>query len=262
VQKKPPQTISEIVELAASLPADQAAYASLSASTRKRLRVELEGAVVRLNEVSLALGKIRQPGMVFDPTAPRVIGKLVGDTLLLQPRSPLTAAVEEPFYGAGVYAIYYSGSFDSYLPISGKDHPIYVGKADPKELHAPTPQGQGNRLFARLKDHHRSLSKATNLDVKDFECRFLVVKSAWVETAEDHLIEIFKPVWNKEMKVCYGFGKHGDSPGTRSNQRSPWDTLHSGRKWATTGDNTPNSRTVDHIKKAIAGHFQKHAVNA
>jgi hypothetical protein len=85
----------------------------------------------------------------------------------------------------------------------------------------------------------------------------LVVKSAWQETAEDYLIAMFKPIWNNEMGVCYGFGKHGDAAKTRANRRSPWDTLHPGRKWATTSDNVPNEKSVTQILAEIAGHFAK-----
>jgi hypothetical protein len=83
------------------------------------------------------------------------------------------------------------------------------------------------------------------------------VRSAWIETAEDLLINWFQPVWNNEMKVCIGFGKHGDSAGTRKNERSPWDTIHPGRPWATSEQNTPNKRSAEDILKDIAAHFAK-----
>jgi hypothetical protein len=183
---------------------------------------------------------------------------MVATTLLHQDREPLPRIVNSPFYGAGVYAIYYRGSFDCYAPISGREHPIYIGKADPEDLHAATPEKQGVKLFNRIKEHHRSITLAENLDVGDFECRYLVVRSAWVESAESLLIHWFRPVWNSETKVCYGFGKHGDSASTRANQRSPWDTLHPGRPWATSMDNTPNARSVERIKSNIEEHFGNH----
>ena len=183
---------------------------------------------------------------------------MVARALLVQDKEALANVVKHSFYGAGVYAIYYKGSFACYEPIAGKDHPIYVGKADPDALHALTPQEQGARLFSRLRDHHRSISAARNLELADFDCRYLVVRSAWVETAEDLLIDWFDPVWNNETKVCYGFGKHGDSAKTRANERSPWDTLHPGRRWATSEHNTPNRKTVAEISADIANHFQQH----
>ena len=60
----------------------------------------------------------------------------------------------------------------------------------------------------------------------------LVVQSGWETAAEDYLIRLFRPIWNKETKILYGLGKHGDSAETRTNKRSLWDTLHPARVWA------------------------------
>ncbi len=46
------------------------------------------------------------------------------------------------------------------------------------------------------------------------------------------LIDLFEPIWKSEVDICYGFGKDGDDPETRANQRSPWGTLHPGCDWA------------------------------
>lgn len=254
----PIKVLAEIIGLAHKLPIDPAGYAELSPHKRRKIRAELEAAVLRLTTVAQSFDLIRQPKHVFDPTSPKVIGKMVADTLLLQDNEPLADAVKHSFYGAGVYAIYYRGPFDCYSPISGKEHPIYVGKADPAALHALTPQEQGTPLFTRLKDHNRTIGSAENLKLDDFYCRYLVVRSAWVETAEDLLIDWFKPVWNKEMKVCQGFGKHGDSADTRSNKRSPWDALHAGRAWAKSEENTPSKKSVAQIRADIAEHYVKH----
>lgn len=251
-----PKILAEIIKLAQSLPSDPAEYAALSAPRRRSIRAELEAAILRLSSVAQSLDVIRQPKHVFDPTSPKVIGDIVARTLLLQDKEPLATAIERSFYGAGVYALYYRGPFKVYAPITGKDHPIYVGKADPEAMHALTPEDQGARLFSRLKDHNRSIRAAENLDLADFDVRYLVVRSAWVETAEDHLIGWFKPVWNNEMKICYGFGKHGDSAETRSNERSPWDTIHPGRPWAKSAKNTPNRRSRERIFADIAAHFK------
>ncbi|MGO9245667.1 MAG: Eco29kI family restriction endonuclease [Verrucomicrobiia bacterium] len=248
--------LDEIYALALKLPDSPAAFAVLPASTRRRLRLNLEATLHKLETVGSCLDPVSLPGTIFDPTAFKVVSKLVANTLLAQPREPLSKFSDARFYGAGVYSLYYNGPFDAYRPISGKDHPIYVGKADPVMPHAAGPREQGERLSARLRDHCRSIRGTTNLDLADFDCRYLVVKSACVETAEDHLIEHFKPVWNKEMKVCQGFGKHGDAPDTRANKRSPWDTLHPGRQWATRMGNVPGASTVKQIKAAIRKHFE------
>jgi len=255
-----PNEISKLLEeintLSGKLPETPSDYSGFSPAKRRKLRADLETALKKLEVVQQYLDPIALPELVFDPTAPKVVGRLVAETLLLQPRRSLKDMADAHFYGAGVYAIYYRGDFDVYRPVSGKEYPLYVGKADPAELHASGPREQGEKLSTRLRDHARSIRGTTNLNLEDFDCRYLVVRSAWVETAEDHLIEHFKPVWNKEMKVCYGFGKHGDNPETRGNKRSPWDTLHPGREWATREGNAPSAKSVEEIKAHIQNHFK------
>lgn len=253
----PADVLTQVIELAKGLPIDPSEYAELSTNRRRAIKAELEAAVRKLGKISELLDPVRQPGHMFDPTDPKVIARIVADTLLLQDREPLAGVGKQPFYGAGVYAIYYSGKFPAYHPISDIDHPIYVGKADPAEIHAASASAQGTRLHTRLKDHERSITDAENLSIEDFDCRHLVVRSAWIETAEDLLINWFRPVWNSETKVCYGFGKHGDKAATRKNERSPWDTIHPGRPWATSDDNTPNKRSAEDILKAIDAHFSE-----
>jgi len=240
--------------LIAELP-DRAALTNLGPARLKALKAEIEAAVIRLQTFSKELDPVNYPKFIFDPSNPQIIGELIARTLLLQPAMPLAGIGK--FYGSGVYAIYYRGDFPAYKPISATDNPIYVGKADPATLHAETVEQQGDGLSTRLLDHRRSISAANNLSLDNFDCRYLVVKSAWQETAEDYLIALFKPIWNNEMKVCYGFGKHGDAAKTRANRRSPWDTLHPGRKWATTTDNVPNEKSVEQILADIAAHFVK-----
>ncbi|MFN0044429.1 MAG: Eco29kI family restriction endonuclease, partial [Alphaproteobacteria bacterium] len=73
--------------------------------------------------------------------------------------------------------------------------------------------------------------------------------------AEDYLIDLFKPIWNSEIGICYGFGKHGDAPETRANLRSPWDTLHPGRDWAHRDQNIRDAKSPDQITGKIAAHL-------
>ncbi len=233
---------------------------------RKQLRTLIRDAILRLETVASGLDPILTPKLFFDPSKPEVIGKLIGDTMLEQPRVSLSSVPR--FYGSGVYAIYYIGNFPAYAPISGTDTPIYVGKADPASTDASTPEEQGERLYGRLtNDHSRSIrqvegharSSDTDPHIKlaEFECRYLVVRSAWQRTAEDYLIDMLKPIWNDQVGICFGFGKHGDSPTTRSNKRSPWDTLHPGRPWATKQGNLPNQLTAQQITVRILDHFKQ-----
>ena len=72
---------------------------------------------------------------VFNPLAKRNLGKSVVDALLETTALPLKAVGIFP--GAGVYAIYYHGSFPNYRALSQQNqaeatYPIYVGKAIPK----------------------------------------------------------------------------------------------------------------------------------
>ncbi|EQD49961.1 Restriction endonuclease, type II, Eco29kI [mine drainage metagenome] len=97
-------------------------------------------------------------------------------------------------------------------------------------------------MYGRLSEHRKTIKKASDcatdkgepfpLRTQDFECRRLVCATNAQLAAEQHLIRLFKPIWNSEIRICWGIGKHGDSADTRKNKRSPWDVLHPGRDWA------------------------------
>jgi hypothetical protein len=200
------------------------------------------------------LDPVKHPGFVFDPSNPNIVGRLVGITMVAQNRKALAAI--EKFYGSGVYAVYYKGDFRAYSGLSGSEHPIYVGKADPADPAAKTAKEQGDRLSARLSEHRKNILRAgSTLSVEHFEYRALVVQSGWQNSAEDYLIHLFKPIWNSEMSICYGFGKHGDAPTTRANLRSPWDTLHPGRDWAHRDPGMKDARSRERIEQDIAKHL-------
>lgn len=224
-----------------------------SPTVRRRIEQEVRGIVDDLTGLLRDLDPIRQPRFVFDAGNPSIVGRFVALAMIAQPREPLENV--ERFYGSGVYALYYKGDFADYAAIRGSETPIYVGKADPATSQARNPIEQGDRLATRLKDHRRNVQKATNLEMDDFECRFLVVQSGWQEAAESYLINLFKPIWNDETRICYGFGKHGDDPGTRANKRSPWDTLHPGRDWAHRDPGMADAKALAEIRADLAAHF-------
>ncbi len=229
--------------------AEDASSASPSSKTKAAV-LEIENAIEELRRLAQHLDPIKGPQTVFDPRDPRIIGLFIGIALVAQQRRKLQEIVQR-FYGSGVYALYYEGDFEPYVPISGTEHPIYVGKVDPKDPHALTPRDQGDKLFARLNEHRKSISRAQNLRIEDFTCRFLAVQSGLQKAAEDYLISLFDPIWNKE--ICYGLGKHGDKATTRANVRSPWDTLHPGREWARA---SREGKPPDAIRQDIRDHFE------
>jgi hypothetical protein len=171
----------------------------------------------------------------FNPLDKRNLGESVAEALLqieIQPLPP------KPFIGAGVYAIYYTGSFSAYGRLSEVNRngqfrcPIYVGKAVP----AGARKGglgfdvdHGQALYKRLAEHAESVKATQNLIITDFHCRFLVVDDIWIPLAESMLIERFKPVWNRELD---GFGNHDPGKGRLKSTMPQWDCLHPGRVWA------------------------------
>ncbi|MBI5863101.1 MAG: Eco29kI family restriction endonuclease [Planctomycetes bacterium] len=240
-------------ELLACVPTGGIDASGLATRRAKKLVAEIRQAIQRLRELAHAIDPVRQPPTMLDPYQPEVLGRLIGETMQEQPRHALASLHD--FYGSGVYALYYRGQHAAYTPIGGKNTPIYAGKADPPTPLAATPEDQGPRLSIRLREHAKSIRAATNLSIDDFDCRFLVVKSGLQKAAEDFLLNYFRPIWNQP--ICKGFGKHGDDPGTRSNTRSEWDTLHPGRAWASRAGNTPNPKTPDQIMAEIAAHFAR-----
>ena len=245
-----------VTQLLNSLPAGASLDPSrLTKAALTRLRRDLPVARERLIQLSRHLDPIQQPPFVFDPTNPEIVGGLMGRTMMEQKRRRLDSLSK--FYGSGVYAIYYSGNFDAYAPIRGGETPIYVGKADPPTPDCKTVEEQGPKLVGRLSDHAKSIRSASGtLRLEDFDFRFLVVQSGWQRSAEDYLLNEFHPIWTSG--ACDGFGKHGDAHTKRVHPRSPWDTLHPGRPWATREGNVNNPLSVAQIKEQIAAHFLKY----
>lgn len=57
-------------------------------------------------------------------------------------------------------------------------------------------------------------------------------------------------------EIGFWLGKRGDAAETRANKRSPWDTLHPARHWAT----TENPKSPEQIERELAEHFAAHPV--
>lgn len=162
-----------------------------------------------------------------------------------QPRLRMDDLDQNVFFGSGVYAIYYIGrDIRAYAGLSHTESPIYIGKADPESPFADTTVKQGGKLWTRLREHAKTIrSAATTLKIEDFEYRYGTIQSGMQSAVEEFLIRFFGPIWNEQIDICFGIGKHGDAAETRKNGRSPWDTMHPGRSWA---DDAPK----DQVPKA------------
>ena len=184
------------------------------------------------------------------------IAKFFAFSFTNQEKHGLAALGDSPFFGAGVYAIYYHGHGETaYQSLADTETPIYVGKADQKNPQAETVEEQGQALYCRLKEHAKNIRK-TKLTLADFHYRAAPIQTGMQAAVEDFMIRLFRPIWNKEVKICYGIGKHGDDPKTRANKRSPWDTMHSGRAWA--ADTTADQSDRHEIENKITAHFHRH----
>lgn len=170
----------------------------------------------------------------FNPLDKKNLGASVAEALLTKEVHPLG---ELPaFEGAGIYAIYYTGDFQPYQQISTLNRddrfllPIYVGKAIPAGARrgADLELAAGKVLYKRIKEHAESVKAVDNLDIKDFQCRFLVVDDIWIPLGESLIIGRFKPIWNS---LIDGFGNHNPGKGRLAGKRSRWDVLHPGRGW-------------------------------
>lgn len=240
--KKSPDRIAFDALEAALAAVVHAAETGVSPAVARRIRKGLADHVIATEAARAATDPIITPRASFDPSDPKVVGRMVALALLAQVRVPLNTI--EPTYGSGVYAIYYEGDHPLYQAISGTETPIYVGKADPASGDASTVREQGPRLTGRLLEHAGTIATAANyieaaapagihpIRLEDFTCRRLVCATNAQLVAEKHLIGMFWPLWNSETKACWGMSKHGDSAKTRSNKRSPWDVVHPGRQWA------------------------------
>ncbi|MBM9520601.1 Eco29kI family restriction endonuclease [Desulforhopalus vacuolatus] len=191
--------------------------------------------------------------------------ELIKDTIRFFNGTPVhTLPPPEKFYGTGVYAIYYIGKFPQYKKIYEQNrmsfnHPVYIGKAVPtgwrqaRSIHAI-----GEKTFelhTRLKEHSTSISHASNIENKDFRCRFMILEndaSSMIGTVEAALIRFYTPLWNSSID---GFGNHDPGKGRYNQAKSDWDVLHPGRPWAEKCQGVHSTGVS--VKENIATYFTK-----
>ncbi len=190
----------------------------------------------------------------YNPLDKLNLGKSVAEALLDQEAGPLGAL--PPIEGAGIYVIYYRGPHSAYRKLAEANVdvpqvPIYVGKAVPsggrKGALAPA-EAKGPFLYRRLQEHADSVMQADNLDVADFQARWLVVDDIWIPLGETLIITKFRPVWNL---VLDGFGNHDPGAGRYNGLRPMWDVLHPGRKWADRCK--PRQETAAELEARVTG---------
>lgn len=199
---------------------------------------------------------------VYNPLDKLSLARSIEGELLSRPVSALAAPGD--VLGAGVYAIYYTGPFAAYEPLSQRNRdgrfglPIYVGKAMPSGGRKGTLEQDASSspaLRNRLSKHRRSIEEVGNLDVGDFFVRFLVVDLIWIPLGENMLIRSFSPAWNQ---VVEGFGINAPGKGRKDQRTSQWDVIHPGRKIS--DGRPPNDLTSDQILEKIARHFRGEVV--
>ena len=107
-------------------------------------------------------------------------------------------------------------------------------------------------LYQRIRQHRDSLTAAENLAADDFYVRYLVVEPLFISLGESLLISKFMPVWNRALD---GFGNHDPGAGRRQQARSPWDTLHPGRQWASLLQS--GTANADHQAQAVKEYLRQ-----
>lgn len=180
----------------------------------------------------------------FNPLAMESLAASIVQRLLADDPVPLNDVPK--FFGAGLYAIYYTGDFPAYNVVRDNNLggawalPIYVGKAVPAGSRRGLTVGAGSKttaLHGRIREHAGSIRAANNLDIDDFHVRWLVVEDIWIPLGESALIRATGPAWNA---VLDGFGNHDPGKGRRKGAIPPWDTVHPGRGWAAKHDPRPD----------------------
>ena len=250
-----PQQLSELMKALRdfALP-DEATVQGLRANAHRMRKMlgDMAATQEHLLQLERALDAILVPPHVFDLTNPETIGEVIVYKLEQQAKEQLSAI--QPFYGSGVYILYYHDGIVAYAAITGTNCPIYVGSAGPETPHSATAKLQGTKLYDRMMEHlKKSLRRSRNLTADEFFCRYMVVQSGLEKAAEDFLIRRYSPVWNKEARVCSGLGKHGDKA---RQELSDWDVLHGNREWAE-GQKSRSGKTPEIVEANILGHFRR-----
>ena len=175
-----------------------------------------------------------EPQKPFNPLDKQNLAETIA---LAIDRAPVLPVAPPKFTAAGLYFLYYSGTFGAYAPLvklndGGYHWPIYIGKGMPpgvrKGTAAEDRKSAANKgIYDRLKNHAKSIGEAENLEIADFHCRWLAMDEAFIHLGEILLITKFRPVWNVALD---GFGNNPVGGPRSAGKRSAWDTVHPGRQ--------------------------------
>lgn len=193
----------------------------------------------------------------FDPLNRLNLGRSLETALLARFQTPLSEV--PPFWGSGIYALYFRGpsSHSLYGRLAESPSPIYVGRAVPRGARKGLMEAEGDRyskaLWARLDEHRDSIEQVGDLEVAEFRCRWLVADMLFVPMAESLMIQTYRPLWNV---LIDGFGNHDPGSGRYDQERAPWDTLHEGRYWAPRL--AEPSHTAAELRGRITAHLAQH----
>ncbi|MCW5725077.1 MAG: Eco29kI family restriction endonuclease [Maricaulaceae bacterium] len=187
----------------------------------------------------------------FDPLAVVNVGVTLAVELLEQ--TLLRMPPEDPFPGAGIYALYYSGKHNAYKKLVALDagrfkYPIYIGKAAGESVKQGfNPHGSSKRkLYDRIAQHAASIEEVDNLDLKDFCCRALVLNDAYIALAEAVMIRTFRPPWNG-----MSFGSKVVGKNRMLGKPALWDSLHPGRGGRPAGSNERADEAAELIAERV-----------
>jgi len=200
--------------------------------------------------------------MTYNPLDKENLAKSIANAFLGRAMEPFPVT---RFEGAGVYTLYYTGihkPYDLYEPLRVHDPndptstPIYLGRSvsagarkGKKKFNDPP----GPVLYNRLRIHASSIAQASNLDVRDFLCRYIIVDEIWVPLAESLLITQFAPIWNQAID---GFGIKTPGAGREKQKRSQWDVLHAGRSFA--ANLAAATRTEQELRNKVQEHIAEY----
>lgn len=193
----------------------------------------------------------------FNPLDYSALSASLANALMASPLRSLDSI--EPFYGFGVYALFYDGDMPCYRILAERNRqtpgswPIYIGKSSPStrkglalDVSSIDTADVGLGLYKRVaKDHRKSIEQAVNLNIENFTVKLLVLSYMWVPLAETALIARYEPIWNSYVD---GFGNHDPGSGRGAGRISRWDTLHPGRgreRYA------PLAQTADELEREV-----------